>query len=391
MGCASSKEAKPNTETKPQDPPVEEKQPAAPVKKEETTAPAEKKAYATPPTRKMATEPLTVVVSGAAGQIGYSLLPLLANGRVFGDHPIHLRLLDVGFPGVPENLAGIKMELEDGAYPSLASVTICIEELDKAFTNADVAILTGGFPRKKGMERKDLIAKNATIFGEQGKAIEAHASKNIKVLVIANPANTNCLILQSNAPKVPKENFTALTFLDHNRARGQIALKLGVSAAAVRKVCIWGNHSSTQVPDATFGTVEKDGATVDVKTAVADDAWLAEDFVKTVASRGAAIIKARQKSSAMSAANAIGDHIKTWLVTGSRADDFVSLAVPSDGSYGIQPGLVYSFPCICPGDGTYQIVSDLAVTPEKKAAMKASEEELLQEKADADAILAAAK
>jgi len=336
----------------------------------------------------MSAEPLTVVVSGAAGQIGYSLLPLLANGRVFGDHPVHLRLLDVGFPGVAENLAGIKMELEDGAYPTLASVQICIAELDKAFSNADVAILTGGFPRKKGMERKDLIAKNAAIFGEQGEAIEKYASSNIKVLVIANPANTNCLILQTAAPKVPKENFTALTFLDHNRARGQIALKLGVSAGDVRKVCIWGNHSSTQVPDATFGEVTKDGATAKIVDSV-DCAWLDGDFVKTVATRGAAVIAARQKSSAMSAANAIGDHIRTWLVTGSRADDFVSLAVPSDGSYGITPGLVYSFPCTCPGDGTYKIVTGLEVTDAKMAAMKASEAELLQEKADADAILAA--
>lgn len=336
----------------------------------------------------MSAEPLTVVVSGAAGQIGYSLLPLLGNGRVFGDHPVHLRLLDVGFPGVPENLAGIKMELEDGAYPMLRSVTICIAELDKAFTNADVAILTGGFPRKAGMERKDLIAKNAAIFGEQGEAIEKYASKNIKVLVIANPANTNCLLLRSKAPSIPAENFTALTFLDHNRARAQLAIKLGCSAGDIYKTCIWGNHSSTQVPDHTHGNVKIGGTTKSITEAVADDEYLMGEFVKTVATRGAAVIKARQKSSAMSAANAIGDHIRTWLVTGSRADDFVSLAVVSDGSYGIAPGIVYSFPVTCPGDGTYAIVQGLEITPAKMEAMKASEAELIQEKADADEVLA---
>jgi len=333
--------------------------------------------------------PLTVTVSGAAGQIGYSLLPLLANGRVFGDRPINLRLLDVGFPGVPENLAGIKMELEDGAYPALRSVEICIAELDKAFTSCDVAILTGGFPRKKGMERKDLIAKNANIFGEQGEAIEKFASKNIKILVIANPANTNCLLLKSKCPSVPAENFTALTFLDHNRARGQIAIKCGVSVDMVKKVCIWGNHSSTQVPDHTNGTVTKDGVTTSVSEAVGDETWLNETYVKCIQTRGAEIIKARQKSSAMSAANAIGDHISTWLTTGTKEGDFVSMAVMSDGSYGITPGIIYSFPVTCPGDGTYQIVQGLTINETKGAMMKVTEDELKQEKADADEILAA--
>eukprot|EP00729_Bicosta_minor_P006346 gene6346-13208_t len=327
---------------------------------------------------------LTVVVSGAAGQIGYSLLPLLANGQVFGDtKKIKLRLLEVKFPGVEDNVAGIKMELEDGGYPQLQSVEICIADTEKAFSGADVAVLTGGFPRKPGMERKDLIAKNAGIFDEQGAAIEKFASKNIKVLVIANPANTNCLILKTKASSIPAENFTALTYLDHNRARSQLALKLGVSAADVYKTCIWGNHSSTQVPDHTFGTVIMDGAAKPIGEAIGDDAWLCGEFVTTVQKRGAAIIKARQKSSAMSAANAIGDHLRTWLVTGTREGDFVSLAVPSDGSYGITKGLVFSFPVTCPGDGSYKIVQGLEITPEKKELVLASEKELLEEKAAA--------
>lgn len=196
------------------------------------------------------------------------------------------------------------------------------------------------------------------------------------------------LLLRSKAPSIPAENFTALTFLDHNRARAQLAIKLGVSAGDIYKTCIWGNHSSTQVPDHTFGTVNLGGVTKSISEAVADDDYLMGEFVKTVATRGAAVIKARQKSSAMSAANAIGDHIRTWLVTGSRADDFVSLAVVSDGSYGITPGIVYSFPVTCPGDGTYTIVQGLEVSPAKMEAMKASEAELIQEKADADEVLA---
>jgi malate dehydrogenase len=253
----------------------------------------------------------------------------------------------------------------------------------QAFTGADVYVAVGGFPRKPGMERKDLIAKNASIFSEQGDAIEKFASKNIKVLVVANPANTNCLILKSKAKSIPPQNFTALTYLDHNRARAQIALKLGVSVSEVRKVCIWGNHSSTQVPDHTNGLVTVDGSTKTITAAVNDDDYLAGEFVSTVAKRGAAIIAARQLSSAMSAANAIADHLRTWLVHGSRADDFVSLAVHSDGSYGIAEGLVYSFPVTCTGDGTYTIVQGLSITPEKQTAMKASETELLEEKSAA--------
>lgn len=187
------------------------------------------------------TDSITVTVSGAAGQIGYSLLPLIANGRVFGDKKVRLRLLDIDLPQVPGVLAGVKMELEDGAYPALLSVDICIADLEAAFTGCDVAVLTGGFPRRPGMERKDLIAKNAGIFGEQGAAIEKFASKQIKVVVVANPANTNCLLLQAAAPSIPVENFTALTFLDHNRARGQLAIKLGVTPDCITRTCIWGN------------------------------------------------------------------------------------------------------------------------------------------------------
>lgn len=328
---------------------------------------------------------LTVTLSGAAGQIGYSLLPLLANGRVFGGAKIHLRLLDINMGTVADILRGVKMELEDGAYPNLLSVTTCVADLEAAFTGCDVAVLTGGFPRRAGMERKDLIEKNAAIFGEQGAAIEAYASTNVKVLVVANPANTNCLILKSAAPKVPAENFTALTFLDHNRAKAQLAIKLQCSIADIKKVCIWGNHSSTQVPDASNGTVNGNP----IVSTINDGMWMSE-WVQTVQTRGAAVINARKLSSAMSAANAIGDHLNTWLVKGTDADDFVSLAVISDGSYGITKGLVYSFPVTCAGDGTYSIVQDLVVNEETRAALKKTEQELIEEKSDADEILARA-
>lgn len=333
--------------------------------------------------------PITVTVSGAAGQIGYALLPLLANGRVFGDRMLNLRLLDINMGRIPEVLEGVKMELEDGAYPALASVEICVADMEKAFSGTDVAVLVGGFPRKQGMLRKDLIAKNASIFSEQGKAIEQYASKDIKVVVIANPANTNCFILRSNAPSVPKENFSALTFLDHNRARGQLAKRLGTTADCIRRTCIWGNHSATQVPDAWNGVLIKDGATSSLPEAIADDAFLSVDFMKTIQTRGAAVIKARQLSSAMSAANAIGDHLRTWLVSGTDEGDFVSLAIVSDGSYGVEEGLVFSFPVTCPGDGTYSIVQGLALNDGIKAAIAATETELKEEMAAAKEILGA--
>eukprot|EP00035_Acanthoeca_spectabilis_P019996 m.430639 g.430639 ORF g.430639 m.430639 type:complete len:340 (+) comp17193_c0_seq1:1044-2063(+) len=333
-------------------------------------------------------EPLVVTVSGAAGQIGYSLLPLLANGHVFGARKVHLRLLDINMFDIPEKLEGVRMELEDGSYPNLLSVTTCVAELEKAFKGCDVFVATGGFPRKQGMERKDLIAKNAPIFAEQGAAIEEFASKDIKVVVIANPANTNCLLLKSAAPSIPAENFTALTYLDHNRARSQIAMKLGVTVDSVKRTCIWGNHSSTQVPDASNAVVAIGGVVKDVRDALQDDEWLDGAFVTTVQKRGAAIIEARKASSAMSAANAIGDHLRSWLATGTKEDDFVSLAVISDGSYGIAPGIIYSFPVQCKGDGSYTIVQGLEIPRAKQEAMKASEAELLAEKADADQIIA---
>jgi len=334
-------------------------------------------------------EPITVVVSGAAGQIGYSLLPLIANGRVFGDRKVNLRLLDINMGTVPQVLGGVKMELEDGAYPTLLSIEVCVADLQKAFTNADVAILTGGFPRKQGMERKDLISKNAAIFGEQGAAIEQYASKNIKVLVVANPANTNCLILRNAAPSVPAQNFTALTYLDHNRGKGQLAIRLGTTVDNVKRFCIWGNHSSTQVPDPNNGTVTIDGVERSIVEAIGDDNWLNTDFVKMIQTRGAAVINARKLSSAMSAANAIAGHIRTWLVTGTEAGDFTSLAVCSDGSYGVAKDLVFSFPVTCKGDGSYEIVQGLNITPQVQERIKATEAELLQEKKDADEILSA--
>ena len=299
------------------------------------------------------TTPVRVAVTGAAGQIGYSLLFRIASGAMLGpDTPVILQLLEVT-PALGA-LGGVKMELDDCAFPLLAGVEMS-DDPNVAFGDADVALLVGAMPRKDGMERADLLSANGGIFKPQGEAIARSAKKNIKVLVVGNPANTNALIAMSNAKGIDPRQFTAMTRLDHNRAVTQIAQKLNKPVTAVKKMTIWGNHSASQYPDLFHCAVDGKNAAA----AVNDQAWIENDFIPTVAQRGAAIIKARGLSSAASAANAAIDHVHDWVL-GTAPDTWVSMAVPSDGSYGVPEGLISSFPCVCT-DGQYEIVQDLEI------------------------------
>ena len=299
------------------------------------------------------TTPVRVAVTGAAGQIGYSLLFRIASGAMLGpETPVILQLLEVT-PALGA-LGGVKMELDDCAFPLLAGVEMS-DDPNVAFGDADVALLVGAMPRKDGMERADLLSANGGIFKPQGEAIARSAKKNIKVLVVGNPANTNALIAMSNAKGIDPRQFTAMTRLDHNRAVIQIAQKLNKPVTAVKKMTIWGNHSASQYPDLFHCAVDGKNAAA----AVNDQAWIENDFIPTVAQRGAAIIKARGLSSAASAANAAIDHIHDWVL-GTAPDTWVSMAVPSDGSYGVPEGLISSFPCVCT-DGQYEIVQDLEI------------------------------
>lgn len=299
------------------------------------------------------TTPVRVAVTGAAGQIGYSLLFRIASGAMLGpDTPVILQLLEVT-PALGA-LGGVKMELDDCAFPLLAGVEMS-DDPNVAFGDADVALLVGAMPRKDGMERADLLSANGGIFKPQGEAIARSAKKNIKVLVVGNPANTNALIAMSNAKGIDPRQFTAMTRLDHNRAVTQIAQKLNKPVTAVKKMTIWGNHSASQYPDLFHCAVDGKNAAA----AVNDQAWIENEFIPTVAQRGAAIIKARGLSSAASAANAAIDHIHDWVL-GTAPDTWVSMAVPSDGSYGVPEGLISSFPCVCT-DGQYEIVQDLEI------------------------------
>ena len=299
------------------------------------------------------TTPVRVAVTGAAGQIGYSLLFRIASGAMLGpDTPVILQLLEVT-PALGA-LGGVKMELDDCAFPLLAGVEMS-DDPNVAFGDADVALLVGAMPRKDGMERADLLSANGGIFKPQGEAIARSAKKNIKVLVVGNPANTNALIAMSNAKGIDPRQFTAMTRLDHNRAVTQIAQKLNKPVTAVKKMTIWGNHSASQYPDLFHCAVDGKNAAA----AVNDQAWIENDIIPTVAQRGAAIIKARGLSSAASAANAAIDHIHDWVL-GTAPDTWVSMAVPSDGSYGVPEGLISSFPCVCT-DGQYEIVQDLEI------------------------------
>ena len=315
--------------------------------------------------------PVRVAVTGAAGQISYSLLFRIASGDMLGkDQPVILQLLEIT-PAL-EALNGVIMELEDCAFPLVAGIT-GTDDANVAFKDADYALLVGARPRGPGMERKDLLEANAAIFSAQGKAINDNASKGIKVLVVGNPANTNALIAPRNAPDIDPRQFTAMTRLDHNRAMAQLANKLGKTVNDVKKMLIWGNHSSTQYPDLHH-------CEVDGKVAIdqVEQDWYESDYIPTVQQRGAAIIKARGASSAASAANAAVDHMRSWAL-GTDEGDWVSMGIYSDGSYGIQEGLIYSFPCTCK-DGDWTIVQDLEVNDFSRGKMQATEQELAEER-----------
>ena len=316
--------------------------------------------------------PVRVVVTGAAGQIGYALLFRIAAGDMLGkDQPVILQLLEIT-PALP-NLAGVVMELNDCAFPLLHGV-VQTDDPNVAFKDADYALLVGARPRGQGMERKDLLEANAAIFSVQGKAINDHASRGIKVLVVGNPANTNALIAQQNAPDINPGQFTAMMRLDHNRAISQLAEKTGALNTDIKRMIVWGNHSATQYPDIHHASVRGQSATAQV-----DSAWYRETFIPTVQQRGAAIIKARGASSAASAAGAAIDHMRSWAL-GTDEGDWVTMAIPSDGSYGIAPGVIYGYPVTCK-DGQYSIVQGLSVDDFSQPRMSATEKELREERA----------
>ncbi|MFC9895917.1 malate dehydrogenase [Nocardia sp. NPDC127579] len=316
--------------------------------------------------------PVTVAVTGGAGQIAYGLLFRIASGEMLGaDTPIRLRLLEI--PAAVGSLEGVAMELDDGAFPLLESIDIS-DDPWVGFDGANVAVLVGARPRTAGMERSDLLAANGPIFTEQGQAINASAAADIKVLVVGNPANTNAFIAMSNAPDVPAARFTALTRLDHNRAIAQLARRSGAPAAAIERIAIWGNHSATQYPDLTHATIGGRRA-LDV---VADEDWVRTEFIPTVQQRGTAIIQARGASSAASAASAALDHLHDWML-GTPAGDWTSMAVPSDGSYGVPEGLISSFPVVC-ADGGHRIVEGLEIDEFSRARIDLSVAELAAER-----------
>ncbi len=321
----------------------------------------------------VSTTPVKVAVTGAAGQIGYSLLFRIASGALLGhDTPVELRLLEIT-PAL-KALEGVVMELDDCAFPTLAGVEIG-DDPNVIFDGANLALLVGARPRTKGMERGDLLEANGAIFTAQGKALNAHAADDIRIGVTGNPANTNALIAASNAPDIPRERFSALTRLDHNRAISQLARKLGVPVTEIRKMTIWGNHSATQYPDVYHAEAGGRNAA----EAVGDEAWIADYFIPTVAKRGAAIIEARGASSAASAANATIDAARDWLL-GSAEGDWVSMAVTSDGSYGVPEGLISSFPVVTK-NGDWEIVQGLELNDFSRAKIDASVAELADEKA----------
>jgi malate dehydrogenase len=318
------------------------------------------------------TTPVRVAVTGAAGQIGYSLLFRIASGAMLGpETPVILQLLEIT-PALGA-LEGVKMELDDCAFSPLVDV-VCTDKADVAFGDADVALLVGAMPRKDGMERSDLLNANGGIFKPQGQAIGANAKKDVKVLVVGNPANTNALIAMNNAKGIDPRQFTAMTRLDHNRAVTQIAQKLGRPVTSVKKMTIWGNHSTTQYPDLFHCEVGGRNA----YEAVGDHAWVDSVFIPTVAKRGAAIIEARGASSAASAANAAVDHIRSWSL-GTAPGDWVSMSIPSDGSYGVPEGIISSFPCVCE-DGEYRIVQGLDIDDYSRGKIDASAQELVDER-----------
>ncbi|MEJ2139419.1 MAG: malate dehydrogenase [Gammaproteobacteria bacterium] len=326
----------------------------------------------------MSRAPVRVAITGAAGQIGYQLSFRIASGQMLGpDQPVILQLLEI--PPALDALKGVAMELDDCAFPTLAGV-VATDQADVAFKDADYALLVGAKPRGPGMERADLLMGNAKIFSAQGKALNDNASKDIKVLVVGNPANTNALIAQQNAPDLNPANFTAMTRLDHNRAMAQLANNTGKHTTDVKGVIIWGNHSATQYPDISKCTIAGQPA-----AEAADAAWLKNEFIPIVQQRGAAIIKARGLSSAASAASAAIDHMRDWAL-GTPAGEWTSMAVPSDGSYGIEPGVIYSYPVICKG-GQYEIVQGLKISDFSRGLMDATDKELREERAAVEELL----
>ncbi len=322
--------------------------------------------------------PVRVTITGAAGNIGYALAFRVAAGDMLGpDQPVILQLLEIT-PAL-DALKGVAMELNDCAFPLLRGL-VTTDDANVAFKDCDYALLVGARPRGPGMERKDLLAANGAIFGPQGKALNDHASRNVKVLVVGNPANTNALIAQAAAPDLNPRNFTAMTRLDHNRALSQLAEKTGTHSTDVAKMTIWGNHSSTQYPDISHATVQGKPA-----KGLVEDAWYKDTFIPVVQQRGAAIIKARGASSAASAASAAIDHMRSWAL-GTDGDDWVSMGVPSDGSYGIAPGIIYSYPCRCK-NGDYEIVQGLDIDAFSREKMDATERELREERAAVEHLL----
>jgi malate dehydrogenase len=321
--------------------------------------------------------PVKVAITGAAGQIAYSLIFRIASGSMLGpDQPVILQLLDI--PDALEKLKGTVMEVDDCAFP-LVTATIATADPNEAFDGTDYALLVGARPRGPGMERKDLLTANGGIFGPQGKALSDHASRDVKVLVVGNPANTNALIAATAAKKLDPKQFHAMVRLDHNRALSQLAAKTESHPSQIDRMIIWGNHSSTQYPDLSHCTVKYKPA-----LDLVERDWIEKDFIPTVQQRGAAIIKARGLSSAASAASAAVDHMRDWVM--GTDGNWVSMGVPSDGSYGIAPGVVYGFPCIC-DDGNYEIVQDLSIDEFSRARMDATDKELREERAAIEDLL----
>jgi malate dehydrogenase len=317
-------------------------------------------------------DPVNVTVTGAAGQIGYAILFRIASGQMLGtDTPVRLNLLEI--PEAVKAAEGTAMELEDCAFPLLVGLGIH-DRPEEAFDGVNVALLVGARPRSKGMERSDLLEANGGIFKPQGRAINDHAADDVKVLVVGNPANTNCLIAMSNAPDVPRARFTAMTRLDHNRAIAQVSNKLAIPVSEITNLTVWGNHSTTQYPDLVHAKVRGESAW----DAIDDEAWIADEFIPRVQKRGAEVIDARGASSAASAANAAIDHVHDWTL-GTPDGDWVSMSVPSDGSYEVEEGLISSFPCTCAG-GEWKIVEGLDIDDFSRERIDASVNELKEER-----------
>jgi malate dehydrogenase len=320
----------------------------------------------------MSENPVNVAVTGAAGQIGYALLFRIASGQLLGpDTPVKLSLLEI--PQAVKAAEGTAMELDDCAFPLLAGVDI-YDDPNQAFDGVNIALLVGARPRSKGMERGDLLEANGGIFKPQGEALNAHAASDVKVLVVGNPANTNCLIAKASAPDIAAERFTAMMRLDHNRAIAQVARRTGAAISEVTNMTIWGNHSATQYPDVVHAKVKGSSAA----DAIGDQKWIEDEFIPTVQKRGAAIIEARGASSAASAANAAVDHVHDWVL-GTPEGDWVSMAIPSDGTYGIEEGIIAGYPCTCSG-GEYTVVEGLEIDEFSRSRIDATVKELAEER-----------